>query len=101
MYNALVGKMPLVVTAGQQDSRMVVREPILSYDLVAMAKPLAKWSVQLQHVEEIPVIFPRAFKVAQDAPRGPVFIALPGNVIDQQADFHLPSPEHRASPYPA
>jgi benzoylformate decarboxylase len=90
LYNAAIGKMPLLVTAGQQDSRMVVREPVLSYDLVSMAKPLAKWSVQLQHVEEIPVIFPRAFKVAQDAPRGPVFIALPGNVIDAEADFTLP-----------
>ena len=71
LYNATVGKMPLVVTAGQQDSRMLVREPILSYDLVSMAKPLVKWAVQVQHVEEIPVIVPRAFKVAQDAPRGP------------------------------
>ena len=91
LYNAVVGKMPLVVTAGQQDSRMLVREPILSHDLVSMAKPLVKWSVQLQHIEEIPVIFPRAFKVAQDTPRGPVFIALPGNVIDQEADLHLPA----------
>lgn len=104
MYNALVGKMPLVVTAGQQDSRMVVREPILSYDLVAMAKPLTKWAVQLQHIEEIPVIFPRAFKVAQDAPRGPVFIALPNNVIEQATDLHLPEPSayhRRTRPDPA
>ena len=70
LYNAAIGKMPLVVTAGQQDSRMVVREPVLSHDLVSMAKPLVKWAVQLQHTEEIPVIFPRAFKVAQDPPRG-------------------------------
>ena len=103
LYNAAIGKMPLVVTAGQQDSRMVVREPVLSHDLVSMAKPLAKWSVQLQHVEEIPVIFPRAFKVAQDPPRGPVFIALPGNIIDQEADLILPSasaPYRRNRPDP-
>lgn len=92
LYNARVGKMPLVVTAGQQDSRMLVREPILSYDLVSMAQPLVKWAVQVQHAEEIPVIVPRAFKVAQDAPRGPVFLALPSNVIDQQADLRLPGP---------
>ena len=92
LYNARVGKMPLVVTAGQQDSRMLVREPILSYDLVSMAQPLVKWAVQVQHVEELPVIVPRAFKVAQDAPRGPVFLALPSNVIDQQADLRLPGP---------
>ena len=40
LYNATMGKMPLVVTAGQQDSRMLVREPLLAYDLVSMAKPL-------------------------------------------------------------
>jgi benzoylformate decarboxylase len=92
LYNALTGKMPLVVTAGQQDTRMLVREPVLSHDLVSMARPLTKWAVQLQHAEEIPVIFPRAFKVAQDPPRGPVFIALPSNVIDQEADLDLPGP---------
>lgn len=96
LYNASIGKMPLVVTAGQQDSRMLGREPVLSHDLVPMAKPLTKWAVQLQHVEEIPVIVPRAFKVAQDAPRGPVFIALPSNVMDQEADVHLPGP---STPY--
>lgn len=94
LYNALIGKMPVVVTAGQQDTRMLVREPVLSHDLVAMARPLVKWAVQLQHVEEIPLILSRAFKVAQDAPRGPVFIALPGNIIDQEAEFVLPPP-HR------
>src|SRR5499426_745105 len=59
LYNASKAGSPLLVTAGQQDSRMLVREPLLSYDLVSMAKPLVKWAVQLQHVEEIPVIVPR------------------------------------------
>lgn len=103
LYNAMIGKTPLIVTAGQQDSRMLVREPILSHDLVSMAKPLTKWSVQLQHVEEIPVVLPRAFKIAQDPPRGPVFIALPGNIIDQQANLVLPPvslPYRRSRPDP-
>jgi benzoylformate decarboxylase len=104
LYNATIGKMPLVVTAGQQDSRMLAREPILAYDLVSMARPLTKWAVQLQHVEEIPVIVPRAFKVAQDAPRGPVFIALPSNIIDQEAALQIPAPTtpyRRTRPDPA
>ena len=104
LYNATIGKMPLVVTAGQQDSRLLVREPILSYDLVSMARPLTKWAVQLQHVEDIPIIVRRAFKVAQDAPRGPVFIALPSNIIDQEAALQLPAPNppyRRTRPDPA
>lgn len=93
LYNAAVGKMPLVVTAGQQDTRILAREPLLSYDLVAMAKPLCKWAVELRHTSEIPIILPRAFKVAQDPPRGPVFISLPGNVLDDEADLTLPTPQ--------
>ena len=92
LYNAWVGKTPMVVTAGQQDSRMLLREPILSHDLVSMAKPLTKWAVQLQHAEEIPVLLPRVFKVAQDPPRGPVFLSLPSNILDQEADLEVPGP---------
>ncbi|MGQ4806788.1 hypothetical protein NKDENANG_00123 [Candidatus Entotheonellaceae bacterium PAL068K] len=92
LYNASIGKTPLVVTAGQQDTRMLMREPVLLHDLVSMAKPLTKWAVQLHHAEEIPVILPRAFKVAQDPPRGPVFIALLSDVMDQEADLRLPGP---------
>jgi benzoylformate decarboxylase len=93
LYNAAVGKMPLVVTAGQQDTRILVREPLLSYDLVAMARPLCKWAVELRHTSDIPVVLPRAFKVAQDPPRGPVFISLPHNVLDDEADLALPAPQ--------
>ncbi|MEE9612408.1 MAG: thiamine pyrophosphate-binding protein [Desulfatiglandales bacterium] len=103
LYNAYVGKMPLVVTVGQQDTRMIVREACLSHDLVAMAKPLTKWAVQLQHAEEIPVILPRAFKVSQDPPRGPVLVSLPGNVIEEETDFDLPNtsdPFRRTRPDP-
>ena len=90
LYNACMGKVPLVVTAGQQDTRMLAREPVLSHDLVSMARPLTKWAVQLNHAEEIPVILPRAFKVAQDPPRGPVFLSLPSNVLDEETEFEPP-----------
>jgi benzoylformate decarboxylase len=90
LYNAQMGKMPLLVTAGQQDTRMLIREPLLSYDLVEMAKPLSKWAVQIQHAKDIPVILSRAFKIAQDPPRGPVFVALPGDVLDDNVNIDVP-----------
>ena len=40
IYGALKACMPLIVTAGQQDTRMRLRAPILHHDLVAMAKPV-------------------------------------------------------------
>ena len=77
IYGALKANSPLIVTAGQQDTRMRLTNPVLGHDLVAMAAPVTKWSVQVEHADEIAPVLRRAFKVATDAPKGPVFIALP------------------------
>ena len=91
VYNAWEGRTPLLITAGQQDSRMRLREPMLSHDLVAMAAPLTKWSVEAQTAAELPLILNRAFKVAREAPSGPVFVSLPMDVMDSHTE-HPPMP---------
>src|SRR2546428_12844924 len=77
LYNALKARAPLVVTAGQQDTRLRLRGPVLGHDLVAMAAPLTKWSVQVERADEVAPILHRALKIATDPPKGPVFVALP------------------------
>ncbi|MDE2378430.1 MAG: hypothetical protein KGM94_14250 [Bradyrhizobium sp.] len=77
LYGALKAGSPVLVTAGQQDTRMRLTNPLLGHDLVAMAAPVTKWSVQIERADEIAPILRRAFKVATDAPQGPVFVALP------------------------
>lgn len=84
IFNALKANAPLIVTAGQQDTRMRLQEPLLSHDLVAMADPVTKWSVEPQSADEMGPIMQRAFKIANDHPRGPVFISLPVNVMEQE-----------------
>ncbi len=84
LYGALRAGSPLILTAGQQDARMRLRDPMLQHDLVAMAAPLTKWSVQVSSADEMAPIMRRAFKVANDPPRGPVFVALPINVMEQE-----------------
>lgn len=84
IYNALKANAPLVVTAGQQDSRMLRRDPILSHDLAAMAAPVTKWSTQVQHADEMDEVLRRAFKIANDPPYGPVFVGLPIDVMAQE-----------------
>ena len=86
MYDALKAGSPLLVTAGQQDTRMRLREPLLGHDLVAMAAPVTKWSVQVERADEMAPVLRRAFKVAHDAPSGPVFVALPIDVLEQDTD---------------
>jgi benzoylformate decarboxylase len=92
IYSALKNSSPMVVTAGQQDTRMRLRDPVLGHDLVAMAAPVTKWSVQVQSADELGPILQRAFKIANEAPAGPVFVALPINVMEQEASVPAGKP---------
>ncbi|MFO1160806.1 MAG: thiamine pyrophosphate-binding protein [Reyranellaceae bacterium] len=84
IYSAMKNNSPMVVTAGQQDTRIRLRDPVLGHDLAAMAEPVTKWSVQVESADELGPILQRAFKIANEAPAGPVFVALPINVMEQE-----------------
>ena len=104
LYNALKARSPLLVTAGQQDTRLRLRGPVLGHDLVAMAAPLTKWSVQVERADEFALILHRALKIATDPPAGPVFVALPIDVLEQETDVEpfVPGRLYRApEPDPA
>jgi benzoylformate decarboxylase len=98
LYNALQGRSPLVVTAGQPDNRLRLREPLLGHDLVAMAAPLTKWSVSAERADDLPLILHRAFKVAKEPPTGPVFIDLPANVLEEESDRSVLAPGRLFAP---
>jgi benzoylformate decarboxylase len=89
LYNAFRGGTPLILTAGQSDTRMLIEEPVLSGDLVQMCHPLTKWSYELRHVTDVPVAIRRAFRTALTPPTGPVFLSLPWNVLDEEAEMDL------------
>jgi benzoylformate decarboxylase len=89
MHNARVGKTPMVVYAGQSPSSVLFQEPHLSGPLVEMAKPIAKWSYQVEHAHDVPRVLRRAFKIAAEPPAGPVFLALPMDVLDNEAEMDV------------
>ena len=94
LYNAFRGGTPLVLTAGNSDTRMLISEPVLSGDLVEMTKQYTKWSVEIRHASDIPVAIRRAFKEAKTPPTGPVFVSFPWNTLDEEIDFDaVPSAE--------
>jgi len=89
LYNSYRTRTPLVVYAGQHPQRGNSQEPILAGDLVRLAEPLTKWAVEAQDANEVPVLLRRAFKVAMEPPRGPVFLSVPTNVMDEDSDAEI------------
>ena len=91
LYNAYRAGTPLLVTAGQQDTRARLDEPLLTADMVAMTSQFTKWTYEVHHAAEIPAAMARAFKIAETQPTGPVFLSLPVNVMEQSDDIELPA----------
>lgn len=87
LSNAYQGGVPLVITAGQQDTRLQAYEPALAGELVRLAGPFTKWATEIIHAEDIPTVLRRAFKVAAHPPGGPVFVSLPQNIMDGRLKF--------------
>src|SRR5213594_3591041 len=81
LHNAARSRSPLLVTAGQQDTRFLMDEPILAGDLVRMAEQFTKWSYEIRRAEEAPVAVRRALQVALTPPTGPVFLSLPVDLM--------------------
>ena len=52
LLNARVTGTPLVVTAGQQDSRHTLADPLLFGDLVSIAAPAVKWAREIGHADQ-------------------------------------------------
>jgi benzoylformate decarboxylase len=93
LYNAHCSGTPLLLTAGQQDRRLVLEEPVLVGDLVAVARPWTKWAFEVQRPQDIPTAVRRAIQTALTPPTGPVFLALPVDVqTDSCAEVDLAPP---------
>ncbi len=90
LTNALWNRTPMVVTAGQQDRRHLIADPLLSGDLVGLARAVSKWQHEVRHVDELAVTLRRAFKDAMTPPMGPVFVSLPMDVLEATTDAAIP-----------
>lgn len=92
LYNARFYGSPMLLTAGQQEQGHGLMEPLLYDPLVPIAQPMVKWAVEVARVQDLPRIVRRAAKVALTPPTGPVFISLPGDILDAEAPLDLSHP---------
>ncbi len=89
LYTASQSGSPIIVTAGQQEQGHGLTEPLLYAPLVPIAEPVVKWAVEVSRIEDLPRILRRAAKVATAPPTGPVFISLPGDILNRHEAIEL------------
>jgi benzoylformate decarboxylase len=92
LYDATKTGAPLLVTAGQQDGRYALSEPLLWGNLVSMVQSLTKWAYQVERVEDLPQALRRAIKIATTPPTGPVFLSLPMDIMMAEAQLDTTAP---------
>jgi benzoylformate decarboxylase len=89
LLNAGVSGTPLVVTAGQQDTRHTLTDPLLFGDLVSIATPAVKWAKEIARADQIPTLVRRAFHDCNAAPTGPVFLSLPMDIMEEMTAIDI------------
>jgi benzoylformate decarboxylase len=92
LYNAKFYGSPVLITAGQQEQGHGLTEPLLYDPLLPIAQPMVKWAVEVSRVQDLPRIVRRAAKVALTPPTGPVFISLPGDILDAEGVLDMGRP---------
>lgn len=102
IYMAKAHRAPVVVTAGNEDSRFALTEPLLRADLLHMTEPLVKWGYEASSVDDVIPSLRRAFKIAATPPMGPVFLSWPMDVLQREVsdDIDLRPSDVPASPAP-
>jgi len=91
IFTAYRNRTPLVITAGQQARSLLQLDPFLfSERATELPQPYVKWSVEPACAADVPRALQRAWHIAMQPPRGPVFVSIPSDDWDQQAEELAP-----------
>ncbi|MDR7302540.1 glyoxylate carboligase [Haloactinomyces albus] len=103
LYTAQADSIPMVCLTGQAVSTKLHQEAFQAVDIVDVAKPVTKWSVQVKEAAQAPWIIREAFRTARSGRPGPVLIDLPLDVQKQEIEWDptidAPLPVQRVEPH--
>ena len=98
IFTAFRNRTPLVVTAGQQARSILPFDPFLAAtQATELPKPYVKWSIEPARAQDVPLAIARAYAIAMQEPRGPVFVSIPVDDWDQPASRKKRSTRKRPS----
>jgi thiamine pyrophosphate-dependent acetolactate synthase large subunit-like protein len=82
---AHVAHSPVVVLVGGVPLEHAQKDAFQEFDLISMFRPVTKLAVQITRPERIPDLLRAAFRAAMSGRRGPVFVEIPRDVLNNQA----------------
>jgi acetolactate synthase-1/2/3 large subunit len=91
---------PMILFIGQVARGFLDREAFQEVDFRQMYGPLAKWVAQIDDAARIPEYLSRAFHLAVSGRAGPVVLALPEDMLEDEAGADDPEPYKRVEPAP-
>ncbi|MDD9722500.1 thiamine pyrophosphate-binding protein [Sulfitobacter sp. PR48] len=93
---------PMILFVGQIGTDQRGREAFQEVDYRAVFGTLAKWAVEIDHVDRIPEILARAWTMATTGRPGPVVVALPEDMLTSMSDAEpLTGPARIEEPAPS
>lgn len=99
IHTAMQDSAPMLCFVGQVGTDMRGREAFQEIDYRAVFGSMAKWAVEIDHVDRIPEILSRAWITALTGRPGPVVIALPEDMLTSLTDTPpLTAPAQIAEP---
>src|SRR6185503_16259466 len=100
VHTAFHDSTPLVLFIGQVARGFSEREAFQEIDYRRMFSPIAKWVTQIDDPARIPELLARAFQLAVSGRPGPVVIALPEDMQDEQVAVTDAAPYQRVQAHP-
>src|SRR5690349_19739500 len=86
VHTAFQDSTPLLLLIGQVSRRDMERDAFQEIDYRQMFGPMAKWVAQIDAAARIPEFVARAFHPATSGRPGPVVLALPEDMLVEEAD---------------
>jgi acetolactate synthase-1/2/3 large subunit len=99
-FNASTDRVPILLAAGRtplfEDSVLGSRDGGIHwaqemYDQASMVREFVKWDYELRDGVQVAAVLDRAIDIALTAPRGPVYLSLPREVLARDATGAVPA----------
>lgn len=85
--DAMMDSVPMVCITGQVFSKVLGSDAFQETDVIGVTTSITKWNYQITKAEEIPVVFSKAFYIANSGRPGPVVIDITKDAQVQTLDF--------------